>query len=156
MAESLLKDRTMHGDWLGILFILAFILFCCTFMELPAKPVLSLTKEGHQSTNLKIYSSYELREIQSLCNKHPGTLNTLPGHTLERIRSLKLQRQKRRGKRAGIVREAMIPNIHQITVLTSAFHDIGNLDNILIGYCNAQSIRNKDYNLYDYMEKQKN
>ena len=47
MAESLLKDRTMYGDWFGILFILAFIIFCCTFIELPAKPVLSLTKEGH-------------------------------------------------------------------------------------------------------------
>ena len=49
----------------------------------------------------------------------------------------------------------MIPNIHQITVLTSAFHDIGNLDNISIGYCNAQSIKKKEYSLYDYMEEQK-
>ena len=87
MAESLLKDRTVCGNWLGILFILAFILLCCTFMECPAKPVLSLTKEGHQSTNLKIYSSYDLREIQSLCNKHPRALNNLPGCTLGRIRS---------------------------------------------------------------------
>ena len=75
--------------------------------------------------------------MQSLCNKHPGALNTLPGHTLGRIRSLKLLRWKRRAKRAGVVREAMIPNIHHITVLTSAFHDLGNLDNILIGYCNV-------------------
>ena len=62
MAESVLKDRTVYGEWFGILFILAFILLCGTFMELTAKPVLSLTKEGHQSTNVKIYSSYELQD----------------------------------------------------------------------------------------------
>ena len=47
MAESVLKDRTMYGDWFGTLYILVFILLCCTFMELPAKSVLSLTKEGY-------------------------------------------------------------------------------------------------------------
>ena len=62
---------------------------------------------------------------------------------------------ERRGKRAGIVRETIIPNIHQITVSTSAFHDIGNSDNISVGYCNAQSIKKKECILYDYMEKQK-
>ena len=63
MGESWLKDRTIYGDWLGIHFILAFILFWCPFKEFPAKSVISFTKEGHQSTNLKIHSSYELREI---------------------------------------------------------------------------------------------
>ena len=33
MAESWSIDRTLYGDWLGILFKLAFILFWCTFME---------------------------------------------------------------------------------------------------------------------------
>ena len=47
MAESVLKDRTTYGDWFGILFILAFMPFHCTFMEFPVKPVLSPTKEGH-------------------------------------------------------------------------------------------------------------
>ena len=49
----------------------------------------------------------------------------------------------------------MIPNNHQITVLTSAFHNMGNSENILIGYWNVQSIKKKEYILYDYMEKQK-
>ena len=49
--------------------------------------------------------------------------------------------------------EAMIPNNHQITVLISAFHDIGYSENISIGFCNVQSIKKKEYILYDYMEK---
>ena len=49
----------------------------------------------------------------------------------------------------------MIPNNHQITVSTSAFHDVGNSENISIGYCNVQSIKKKEYILYDLMEKQK-
>ena len=43
---------------------------------------------------------------------------------------------------------------HQITVSMSAFHDIGNSENILIGYYHIQSTKRKEYILYDYMEKQ--
>ena len=48
----------------------------------------------------------------------------------------------------------MIPNNHQITVSMSAFHDIGNLENISIVYCSVQSIKKKEYILHDHMEKQ--
>ena len=69
----------------------------------------SPTEKNTDPVKLKIYDSRELRSIRSTVNHNPE-LKLIPWTTLLRIRSLKLQKRRKRGTRAGVTKEATLPS----------------------------------------------
>ena len=102
------------------------------------------------SCSTRKFSSDQLHIIRKECNKHPYELLTLPPSTIHRIRRLKIQRRKKRGTRAGVVKDAEL-SMSLIPVATHAFHDIKISGNLRIATVNARSLKPKQHFLLDLL-----
>ena len=83
----------------------------------------------------------------------------MPWSTLLRIRSLKLQKRRKRGTGAGVTKEATLPrnnvnnNSPNIKIKIQPMHPSQNKLNLYISTGNVRSIKNKVSTVDEYIQK---
>ena len=123
---------------------------------------LSTTEETLVNQDWVRYSTNELKFIRSECQKDPQS-KIIPFPTLQCIRSLEIQRRRKRGRRGGVTKETIKNSNHNEdnlitldTTIHNPFHltsneinDVGL--NLKIGTGNLQSLKGKAIALQDFL-----
>ena len=93
----------------GVIYLFCLLVIVGNFVQYWNLHLMSPTEKNTDPVKLKIYDSRELRSIKSTVNHNPE-LKLIPWTTLLRIRSLKLQKRRKRGTQAGVTKEATLPS----------------------------------------------
>lgn len=102
-----------------------------------------------------IYNSIQLNSIRARV-KHHNVLKMIPNDVVVTIRSLKLQKKRKRGRRRSVAREEKVPSncsdkYNLVTINTE--NDIKpTKSNLSLGLINTQSVRNKELVILREME----
>ena len=155
MVQTSQKDLLTIGDLVCTCFIVCFIVFFIGFSCFNRVNLISLTESEAFGTNCKKYESYQLRNIRSLCNKNPGHFLTLPPSTIQRIRTLGIQKRRKRGRRNVVVKEnsAHSNGLHLVApVISQHLHQNKWISSLKLATINARSIKNKDITIGQYLK----
>ena len=153
------ENNTDYIATTGVIYLFCLLVMVGNFVQYQNLHLLSPTEKNTDPVKLKIYDSRELRSIRSTVNHNPE-LKLMPWSTLLRIRSLKLQKRRKRGTRAGVTKEAILPrnnvnnNSPNIKIKIQPMHPSKNKLNLYISTGNVRSIKNKVSTVDEYIQKE--
>ena len=153
------ENNTDYIATTGVIYLFCLLVMVGNFVQYQNLHLLSPTEKNTDPVKLKIYDSRELQSIRSTVNHNPE-LKLMPWSTLLRIRSLKLQKRRKRGTRAGVTKEATLPrnnvnnNSPNIKIKIQPMHPSKNKLNLYILTGNVRSIKNKVSTVDEYIQKE--
>ena len=149
------EDKLTIKEVMALTYLTASLFCIGNLLEYRKDTVISLTPQQHSR---KIYTQQELIQLRHTTNKSPY-LRELPISLIRRIRSLKINKKRKRGRSGGVVKDAILhSNINQnnlITVATSAIGKTSKINLAKFGTINVRSIKNKEHLVHDYFQKNK-
>ena len=158
------RDSTIIMEYVILLILSGSLLFLSKLDEKCFRPPLS-TRANNK--NVKCYTSLELHRIRSMMNKSPH-LKVLSPTLINNIRSFKIHRRRKRGRRGGVANEAILldnriktvaPTHSQSQIQQSndghvqgiSRHQLNWKNNLHLMLINIRSIKKNDISLYDYI-----
>ena len=117
----------------GVIYLFCLLVIVGNFVQYQNLHLISPIEKNTDPVKLKIYDSRELQSIRSTVNHNPE-LKLIPWTTLLRIRSLKLQKRRKR-----IKTQPMYPSKNKL--------------NLYISTGNMRSIKNKVSTVDEYIKK---
>ena len=136
-SRSVSKRRSY---WYIILFIICTI--CQVLSPNIEVPLLSTSDED---TNQIVYNKFQLQSINRNCNKDQR-LRWIPAEVVVKIRKLKIQKKRKRGRRGGVTRgnKQWLSRTSDISnIITVAPNKLNSMKEIHFGLLNARSIKTK-------------
>ena len=103
------ENKTDNIAITGVIYLFCLLVIVGNFVQYLNLHLISPTEKNTDPVKLKIYDSRELQSIRSTVNHNPE-LKLIPWTTLSRIRSLKLQKRRKRGTQAGVTKETTSPS----------------------------------------------
>ena len=153
------ENNTDYIATTGVIYLFCLLVMVGNFVQNQNLHLITPTEKNTDPVKLKIYDSRELRSIRSTVNHNPE-LKLMPWSTLLRIRSLKLQKRRKRGTQVGVTKEATLPrnnvnnNSPNIKIKIQPMHPSKNKLNLYISTGNVRSIKNKVSTVDEYIQKE--